>query len=71
MSALANLLMEERYMLVLSRKLMEKIYIGDDIVITVVRLERDKVRLGIEAPRDVNIVRAEISDSPPGRRPRD
>ena len=58
-------------MLVLSRKLMEKIYIGDDIVITVVRLERDKVRLGIEAPRDVNIVRAEISDSPPGRRPRD
>jgi len=47
-------------MLVLTRKLMEKLYIGDDICITVVRLEGGQVRLGIEAPRDVPVVRAEL-----------
>ena len=38
-------------MLVLTRKLMEKLFIGDDICVTVVRLEDGQVRLGIEAPR--------------------
>ena len=38
-------------MLVLSRKLGEKIYIGDNICITVVDIDRGKIRLGIEAPR--------------------
>jgi carbon storage regulator len=47
-------------MLVLTRKLMEKIFIGDDICVTVVRLEEGKVRLGIEAPREVSVVRAEL-----------
>jgi carbon storage regulator len=47
-------------MLVLTRKLMEKLFIGDDICITVVRLEGGQVRLGIEAPRDVAVVRAEL-----------
>ena len=47
-------------MLVLTRKLMEKLYIGDDICVTVVRLEGGQVRLGIEAPRDVAVVRAEL-----------
>lgn len=47
-------------MLVLTRKLMEKLYIGDDICITVVRLEGGQVRLGIEAPREVAVVRAEL-----------
>ena len=47
-------------MLVLTRKLMEKLFIGDDICITVVRLEGGQVRLGIEAPRQVPVVRAEL-----------
>jgi carbon storage regulator len=47
-------------MLVLTRKLMEKLFIGDDICITVVRLEGGQVRLGIDAPRNVVVVRAEL-----------
>ncbi len=47
-------------MLVLTRKLMEKLYIGEDICVTVVRLEGGQVRLGIEAPREVSVVRAEL-----------
>lgn len=47
-------------MLVLTRKLMEKLFIGDDICVTVVRLEAGQVRLGIEAPREVSVVRAEL-----------
>jgi carbon storage regulator len=47
-------------MLVLTRKLMEKLFIGGDISVTVVRLEGSQVRLGIEAPREVSIVRAEL-----------
>jgi carbon storage regulator len=47
-------------MLVLSRKLGEKIYIGDNICITVVDIDRGKIRLGIDAPRDVPIYRQEL-----------
>ena len=47
-------------MLVLSRKLGEKIFIGDNICITVVDIDRGKIRLGIEAPRDVPIFRQEL-----------
>ncbi len=47
-------------MLVLTRKLMEKLYIGDNICVTVVRLEGGQVRLGIEAPLEVAVVRAEL-----------
>lgn len=47
-------------MLVLSRKLGEKIYIGDNISITVLDIDRGKIRLGIEAPRDVPIHRREL-----------
>ena len=53
-------------MLVLTRKLMEKLYIGDDVCVTVVRLEGGQVRLGIDAPREVAVVRAELLD---GREP--
>ena len=49
-------------MLVLTRKLMEKLYIGDDVCVTVVRLEGGQVRLGIDAPREVAVVRAELLD---------
>jgi carbon storage regulator len=47
-------------MLVLSRKLGEKIIIGENITITVVDIDRGKIRLGIEAPRDVPIFRQEL-----------
>ena len=47
-------------MLVLSRKLGEKIYIGDDICITIVDIDRGKIKVGLEAPRDIPIYRAEI-----------
>jgi carbon storage regulator len=49
-------------MLVLTRKLMEKLYIGDTICVTVVRLEGGQVRLGIEAPREIAVVRAELRE---------
>jgi carbon storage regulator len=48
------------HMLVLTRKLLEKLYIGDDICVTVVRLEGGQVRLGIDAPREVPVIRAEL-----------
>jgi len=47
-------------MLVLSRKPGERIVIGDDITITVVRIGPNNVRLGIDAPREYNIVRDEL-----------
>ncbi len=47
-------------MLVLSRKLGEKIHIGDNICITVVDVDRGKVRLGIEAPREIPVFRQEL-----------
>jgi carbon storage regulator len=47
-------------MLVLSRKLGEKIYISENICITVVDIDRGKIRLGIEAPRNVPIFRQEL-----------
>jgi len=47
-------------MLVLTRKQNEKIRIGSSIVITVVRMKGKAVRLGIEAPSDVNILRGEL-----------
>lgn len=47
-------------MLVLSRKLNEKIVIDGDIVITVVKIDRNQVRIGIEAPGHVPVFREEI-----------
>ena len=47
-------------MLVLSRKKNETIMIGDDIVLTVVDIRGDKVRLGIDAPKEVAVHRAEV-----------
>jgi carbon storage regulator len=49
-------------MLVLSRKLNEKIVIDGGIVLTVVKIDRNQVRLGIEAPSDVRVYREEIVD---------
>lgn len=47
-------------MLVLSRKLGESIQIGADITITIVDIDRGKIRLGIEAPREVPVWRQEL-----------
>ncbi len=47
-------------MLVFSRKKDESIIIGDDIVITIIDIRGDKVRLGIDAPREVPVHRQEV-----------
>ena len=47
-------------MLVLSRKERERIRLGDSIVVTVVRVSGDRVRLGIEAPGDMIVLREEL-----------
>jgi carbon storage regulator len=51
---------KEGEMLVLSRKQNDAIVIGDDIRITVVRVDRNQVRLGIEAPSHVTVLREEL-----------
>jgi len=50
-------------MLVLSRKKNESVVINDNITIVVVEIRGDKVRLGIEAPKDVAVHRKEIYDA--------
>ena len=63
-------------MLVLSRKKNESIVINDDITIVVVEIRGDKVRLGVEAPKEVPVHRREVFDAihrnepPPAKRPR-
>jgi carbon storage regulator len=47
-------------MLVLSRKINEKIVIDGNIVVTVVKIDRNQVRIGIEAPGSVRVFREEI-----------
>ncbi|MDB5391364.1 MAG: Carbon storage regulator-like protein [Planctomycetaceae bacterium] len=49
-------------MLVLSRKPGERILVGNDVVITIVRIGPNTVRLGIDAPGHMNIVREELCD---------
>jgi len=49
-------------MLVLSRKQSQQIVVGRDIRITVVKIDRNQVRLGIEAPRAIAILRDELTD---------
>lgn len=56
-------------MLVLTRKVGQRIRIGDSIILSVVRIKGAGVRIGIEAPRGVPVVREEIGSDPP-RSPR-
>lgn len=47
-------------MLVLTRKTNQSIMIGDEVEVTVLAVSRDKIRLGITAPRDVPVFRKEV-----------
>ncbi len=49
-------------MLILSRRTSEKICIGNGITLMVVQIQKDKVRIGIEAPSEVSIYREEIAE---------
>ena len=49
-------------MLILTRKVEEQIKIGDNIVVTVLEVEGSNVKIGIDAPREVTILRMEILD---------
>ena len=48
-------------MLVLSRKEQQQIRIGDTVTLTILKTKGKTVRIGIEAPRDARVVRAELS----------
>ncbi|PHR59530.1 MAG: carbon storage regulator [Arcobacter sp.] len=50
-------------MLILSRKLEEAIWLGDNIKIKIMGIEKGAVKLGIEAPSDVTILRQELKDA--------
>ena len=56
-------------MLVLSRKESQRIRLGDSIVITIVKISGDKVRVGIDAPTDVLVLRDELEAREPSVRP--
>src|SRR5579864_9132307 len=53
-------------MLVLTRKVKQQIQIGENIVITILQIRGQTVRVGIEAPQQVRVVRSEIADLPAG-----
>ncbi len=50
-------------MLILSRKIDEKIKIGDDITITLIDVHGDQVKIGVEAPKNVKVFRQEVFDA--------
>jgi carbon storage regulator len=50
-------------MLILSRKVNEKIMIGDDISVSVIEIRGDQVKLGVDAPRSVKVFRREVFDA--------
>jgi carbon storage regulator len=49
-------------MLVLSRKPMERIHIGDSVVVTVLEVRGNKARIGIDAPDNIHVLRSELLD---------
>ena len=50
-------------MLILSRRVNEKIVVGEDVIVSVVEVRGDQVKLGIEAPRNVKVFRQEVFDA--------
>ena len=51
-------------MLVLSRKSTERIQIGDNVVVTVLEIRGNKVRIGIDAPKEIHVLRSELKSAP-------
>ncbi len=49
-------------MLVLSRKPTERIEIGDNVVVTVLEIRGSKVRIGIDAPKEIHVLRSELKE---------
>ena len=50
-------------MLILSRRESECIHLGDDIIVTIVRLNGDKVRIGVQAPPHIRVLRTELESN--------
>ena len=50
-------------MLILSRKINEKIIIGDNVVLTIIDARGDQIKIGIEAPKSVKILRHEVFEA--------
>jgi len=50
-------------MLILSRKINEKIMIGDDISVSIIEIRGDQVRIGVDAPKSVKVFRQEVYDA--------
>jgi len=50
-------------MLILSRKIGEKIMIGDDISVSIIEVRGDQVRIGVDAPKTVKVFRQEVFDA--------
>ena len=50
-------------MLILSRKINEKIIIGDDISVSIIEIRGDQVRIGVDAPKSVKVFRQEVYDA--------
>jgi carbon storage regulator len=50
-------------MLILSRKVNEKVMIGDDISVSIIEVRGDQVRLGLDAPKNVKVFRQEVFDA--------
>ena len=50
-------------MLILARKVDEKIKIGNDITLTIIELHGDQVKIGVEAPKNVKVFRQEVFDA--------
>jgi carbon storage regulator len=55
--------LKERDVLVLSRRVGERIVIGNDVVVTVLEVRGDIVRIGVDAPRSVTVHRSEVIDA--------
>jgi carbon storage regulator len=62
-------LTEERTMLVLSRKLGQSFHVGPEVRVTIVKIDRNSVRIGIEAPAEIAVQREEIAFELPQSRP--
>jgi carbon storage regulator len=50
-------------MLILSRKVNEKVVIGDDISVSIIEIRGDQVRIGVDAPKKIKVFRQEVFDA--------